>query len=196
MKKYIRKSLRKIVFLSQMPNVYFSFLLVLLMFMPVNPVQGEKGVIDDIRNQYDAVQKSIKTHECYLDQVLINKENYPYPGSGNYQATYDIYYKLGEISGGVPRHKCILMIQVKETVAVREVKQEYLFDINGKLIFYYVDDQTDDQERRYYFSGGLLVRYSLGDAVFDKDIDAHVDKKMVEGILKKSQYIRNFFEGL
>jgi hypothetical protein len=174
---------------------FASCLAAAVLFIPLTAVYAEKDPITDIKDQYAKTKNGLK--ELFHDRLVCNVEDNPWPSSGSYQSTYDIYYQLGEVHGG-PRNKCVLFIQVNGKVSYNTYTTEYLFDINGKLIFYYQKYWGAAEfryvERRYYFSNGILIRYSEDAAVFDKDIDLHVSKSSADKYIKEAQEMSRFFE--
>jgi hypothetical protein len=160
-----------------------------------------QDIIADIRNRYNSTKKSIDDNELFHDQLLINKENNPWPGSGNYQSAYDIYYRLKEVNEEMPRDKCVLLIQETTKVAAYSSINEYLFNREGKLIFYYnrgVDNPQsgkDYAEQRYYFYNDTLIRCVRDNTVLEENLDSQTDRNQVPNIQKNSQKIAAFFEG-
>jgi hypothetical protein len=174
-------------------TISLFFVAAILPFICLCLAYGESSAVRDIRNQYNTIKKEIGSRFLYHDRLEVNPADSPWPSLGNYRAVYDIYYRLKEINGEMPRDKCVLLIRVHEEAAVHEIAKEYLFNPNGELIFYY---DSDEKERRLYFSEGNLVAYAADDILYEKDADSHIDKRTVAGIMKRAYTLASFFEAL
>jgi len=176
-----------------MNNSIFILLICLLPFLPATA--GEKSEISHIREYYSETLKKIKAGALYQRELNLT---YPViPGVGTTASRVRIYYDIPEGRDGMYEYG-IIRVENYYQHRARVFYEEYLFNTNGGLLFYYgrrgsgdisrPDGIRWDYDERFYFWKESLVRIIHGHAINDRPGAAVIKKGAVR--LKQAQEIR------
>lgn len=156
---------------------------------------GEPPEISSIREYYSETLKKIKTGALYQRELNLK---YPaIPGAGTTASRVRIYYDIPEGRDGMYEYG-IIRVENYYQHASRVFYEEYLYNANGELLFYYGRRGTGDigrpegirwhYDERLYFWRENVIRIMRGQETQDRPTAADVKKGSV--ILKHAQEIR------
>jgi hypothetical protein len=194
------------LFLNQCSSVLLKcsaliFSLILICGAPQTVAQTSDKRIEDIRVIYQETNDSIAAAEknfaestIFLTELVVNKGGTMYPAVGTFRNTIRFYYTYGNREEN-PYPNRLLKITVSTDRAAQREWSEYLFDLAGRLIFYYEKmSEEADAESRFYFSSGKIIRIQRGQRIADinsrqelaapKAVQAQADKLVA--IFKRS----------
>jgi hypothetical protein len=172
-------------------------LLHLLVCIPIYSAlyAGEPPEISFIREYYSETLKKIKTGALHQRELNLS---YPLiPGVGISTSRVRIYYDIPEGRDGTYEYG-IIRVENFYQRAARVFYEEYLFNTDGGLLFYYGRRGTGDigrpdgirwhYDERFYFWRENLIRVMHGQEPRDRPAAADVKRGNV--ILKQAQEIR------
>jgi hypothetical protein len=131
-------------------------------------LSAQTGTVEHIRETYAEVnigigQCSGKSPEAcgyFLTTIAVNAQQHPWPDVGIYHVTTQLWSTIvpsteGEAVG-------LRKVNVETARSDRQEHEEYLFDDQGQLMFYYFKLTMEKDvlaEHRFYFSDGALIAY-------------------------------------
>ena len=138
-------------------------------------VAAEPREILSIRKYYNDLLQKIQAGTLYTREMRLTYE--VIPGIGTPSSRAVIYYDLSSNNEG--RYSSMtLRIENYYQHAGRALYEEFIYNPDGSLVFYYGRAGSGDisdpksitwmQEERYYFSAGRLIRIMRGKDVTDK----------------------------
>lgn len=148
--------------------------------------------IQEIRRQYIAVNqdielcKQLEDEPCnlYKNTLSTNTQDKPWAAVGTYQSVIDFWYK-NVPNDGPPKYG-LFKVNAKTLRSARTEFEEYLFDLNGNLIFYFFKLDGDgnaenQQEYRFYFQAEKLIEYkeNIGNEEEEYQIYSNTDAKTI-----------------
>ncbi len=98
--------------------------------------------------------------ELVMNELTVNSRNHQWRAVGIYGQAFKFFYKGGNSEAHLYPDE-LVMVKAERSVSNRKYKEEYLFDGNGRLIFYFQRAENDEMvpaERRIYFDAGRAVR--------------------------------------
>lgn len=132
--------------------------------------QSPNKAVESIRKAYaDAAEKARLAEtddehgeigELVMNELTVNSRNHQWRAVGIYGQTFKFFYKGGNSEAHLYPDE-LVMVKAERSVSNRKYKEEYLFDGNGRLIFYFQRAENDEMvpaERRIYFDAGRAVR--------------------------------------
>lgn len=158
----------------KIPTLFFLALIVLL---PSLKAQDKPDVLA-IRARYQAVNMGIAACDAkpeepcgyYLDLLSVNKRNAPWAAVGIFQSEQQFWYYSYEGDEGSKMQ--LAKINIASSRSDRKEHEEFLFDEQGNLCFYFFKMTGSDaktQEARFYFKDGILVEYLENISPEEKD---------------------------
>lgn len=139
------------------------------------PLAGQnEAALKDIRSHYyslneqiDQCAKATADAPCplYIDEVVLNSKNSPWPAVGIYSKTLTYYYDQAP-EFALMEHQDELhglqKIVVVLTASAREEYAEYLLK-EGRVVFKYTKEYWEGElyESRLYFDQGRLFKYNV-----------------------------------
>jgi hypothetical protein len=132
--------------------------------------QSPNKAVESIRKAYaDAAEKARLAEtddehgeigELVMNELTVNSRNHQWRAVGIYGQAFKFFYKGGNSEAHLYPDE-LVMVKAERSVSNRKYKEEYLFDGNGRLIFYFQRAENDEMvpaERRIYFDAGRAVR--------------------------------------
>lgn len=132
--------------------------------------QSPNKAVESIRKAYaDAAEKARMAEtddehgeigELVMNELTVNSRNHQWRAVGIYGQAFKFFYKGGNSEAHLYPDE-LVMVKAERSVSNRKYKEEYLFDGNGRLIFYFQRAENDEMvpaERRIYFDAGRAVR--------------------------------------
>ena len=130
----------------------------------------------------------------YLNTMNVNRYGGPWAAVGIYQSTQDFWYAFADGEEGQEMH--LRKVNVKTLRSSRQENEEFLFDENGQLMFYYfklTNAESVGQELRFYFDKGKLVDYKEKIADEEKEYQRYT-KADFAAVLKDAKRYATLFE--
>lgn len=185
----------------RVPRLWWPGILFLLLYCTACQLPAQKrGAIEEIRALYQQVNGQIARctgpeDPCgyYLNTLVINKKEDPWPAVGTYQVQHDFWYTGGMTEEGMAHdlHKVNIVTQRSALLE----NEELLFDADGELVFYYFklgDGEGSGQENRYYFSEGKLVDYK--EKISEEEVEYQRWKKSdAQKVVGNSERLKKLF---
>jgi hypothetical protein len=171
-------------------------LLLIICMTPFLPLSaGESREIASIREYYSETLKKIKAGSLYQRELNLA---YPIiPGVGPTASKVRIYYDIPEGHDGEYEYG-IIRVENYYQHSGKVFYEEYLFNPNGELMFYYGRRGSGDIKRpdgiywyydeRFYFRSDTLVRIIYGQETNDRPGASDIKKGSIR--LKQAQEIR------
>lgn len=142
------------------------FLLFVLLCSAAN-VSGQD--VARIRAIYKEVNSAIATcnaapeEPCgyYLNSLTLNKQGQPWPAVGIFTETTDFWYV--RVDNEDEPEYVLRKVNIKTARSNRTESEEYLFDEEGHLLFFFLKstgNEAESQELRFYFCDGKLIDYA------------------------------------
>jgi hypothetical protein len=153
----------------------WGFLVFFLLFASTATAQDVKG----IRAVYQEVQAAVSIcnenpgEPCgyFVNTLTLNRQDQPWPVVGIFASVQDFWYQRNEAEEE-PSHQ-LRKVNITTSRSNRTENEEYLWDAEGELIFYFFKLGTPDdaaaQEFRFYFVKGKLVDYAEKVSEAEKD---------------------------
>lgn len=183
-----------------MKKTFFLFLILLLVVSGTFAQTVDKTV-EKIRAVYTDVSQKAKAAEedeeqgnigeLVMNELAINKANHQWRAVGIYQPTYRFFYKT---TGESMYPETLVMVKVDRKISARSYYEEYLYNEQGALLFYFQKAEGDDEipaERRVYFNLGKAVRI-VEDGKTRERLNA-ADLKTAKEITTESDKIKDLF---
>lgn len=166
--------------------------------------RGVEAQVEAIRREYVKTNQLIeKAQPCrekgdnyesiFCTEINVNKggrSRNNYPAVGTYEEIHRFYYDYGKEEGAYPD----TLVKATSTSynAARRYNAEFLFNVEGELIFYYSKAEADKQpEVRCYFARGAAIRLIKDGATvahFSKD-----DAARIKEIIANAKKIKEVF---
>lgn len=145
-----------------------SILLVLLLGFVSAQAQttpAAKARVAEIRRMYaDAKARMAQSQREAKDGLPANKlvanADYMVPGSGPSKEVISYHFSLKEDEEGGPSYHQLYFLTRKYNVAARTYYQEFLYDGQGRLVFFFEQGEQVN-ETRYYWNGSELVHRAV-----------------------------------
>ena len=151
--------------------------------------------IEAIRQTYQQVNQQIAECEAngeysttFLSELVVNKNNGPYPAVGIYQSVIKFYYTFGDREKN-PYPDRLLKITVTTKRSDRTEAAEFLFNPAGQLIFYY--EKKESGELRDYLAGERPLKIAHGEAT--AEVSKLGEAALTRAILKEKQKLAGIF---
>lgn len=171
--------------------------LIILLVSCVNAAfsQTEKR-IENIRKIYQDVNEKIAeceangdTSTTFLTEMVVNKNDGPYPAVGIYKTTVKFYYTFGDREKN-PYPDRLLKIMMTTNRSDRTELSEFLFSEQGQLIFYF--EKKEDVERRVYFDAAKPIKVLEGEKMLPANSKQEAD--FIKNILKEKAKLTAIFQ--
>ncbi len=184
----------------KMKKQLLSLLVLLIFSFSVFAQKSIDKQIENIRKTYTEVSQKIestekdeesgRTSELAVNELVINKLNKSWSAVGNYRVVFKFYYQNKDEE---PYPTQLLKVTKKSEISARNYYEEYLYDKEGNLIFYFEKSEDGEfpEERRIYFNKQKPIRIIEDKAKREKLTKA--DKSTAEKVLKKNQSIKQIF---
>lgn len=152
----------------------------------------------NIRQWYNAINSTIQENNVYHIELKSNPEDRVFRAVGINRGTTDFYYGFGDahvIMDEYPELELdflepfLFKVVVEHYIAAMHFYTEYLYNIDGELIFYYQKANNQAREVRYYFKNEEIIR-SIIDGI-TKDSFASYEKEEANAIYEQG---RQFYE--
>jgi hypothetical protein len=160
-----------------MYNITMKILGLMLVVLACSVVNATaQGSTDDakvtaIRDTYKRVNAQIAEMEkapeyssIFVTELIVNKNNAPYPAVGIYNSTVRFYYTYGDREKD-PYPYRLLKVTVTKRRSLEVESYEYLYSDGGELLFAF--EKEAEAESRAYFHRNKLIRMQNGDKVVD-----------------------------
>lgn len=167
------------------------------------PLQAQDhAAVQYIRAIYKAVNDGIAACEpdaaesCgyYQNTLVVNRQSQPWAVVGIYTAVQDFWYCAVDGTEG-PRYT-LRKVNAKTQRSARTEHEEWLYDSDGKLLFYFfklAGDGQEGQELRFYFDNERLVGY-VEDVSASERAYQQWEKSDAPAILKAAQELNEWFQ--
>jgi len=170
-------------------------LLILCVIYSITLFAKEPRELSAIREYYSETLKKIKAGSLHQRDLNLT---YPViPGIGTTSSRVRIYYDITEGRDGMYEYG-VIRVENYYQRAARVFYEEYLFNPNGELLFYYgrrgtgdigrADGIRWDYDERFYFWRDILVRIMHGQEAQDRPGAADIKKGTAR--LNQAQEIR------
>lgn len=163
-------------------------------FLPVFS-QNEKR-IEEIRKIYQETNQKIteceengETSTTFLTELTANKNGGSYPAVGIYKTVVKFYYTFGDREKN-PYPNRLMKIIVTTNRSSRTENAEFLFNEQGKLIFYF--EKKDEIEKRIYFTEEKPIRILEGEKTLD--LKSKSATEFIKQITNQSLNLRVIFQ--
>jgi hypothetical protein len=130
------------------------------------------------------------TASVFVTELLVNRNDAPYPAVGTFGVKLRFYYTYGDRERNPYPDRLVKAI-AETRRAARVEKAEFLFDSAGRLIFYFSDD--GEKRIRIYFETERAFRAQADDRVVDVRTMAADAQKALAG---KRRLARMFADSL
>ena len=187
-----------------MKNYLLAILFLLIGAFGV-PAQTTDKTVEKIRTYYNEITEKARAAEeendqgefgdLVMNELVINKRRHQWRAVGIYELSYKFFYRGGDSEAHLYPDELVL-VKVKKDISSRSYTEEFLYDKNGALVFYFQKAENDDQmpvERRIYFSLGKAVRIVEDEKKRDKPTVK--DAATVKEIMADSAKIKEIFNG-
>ena len=152
--------------------------------------------IEEIRKAYQEADRRIaeceesgETATTFLTEIVVNKNNGPYPAVGIYRTSIKFYYTFGDREENpYPDHLLKITVTTKRS-AVTEYS-EFLFGEKDQLIFYF--GKNADAERRIYFESERPLKILHGEEPVP--VGHQEEAEFVKSILKEKVKLSGIFK--
>lgn len=167
-------------------------LIILLLGCLISAFSQTEKRIEEIRKIYQEVNKNVAeceangdTSTTFLTEMVVNKNDGPYPAVGIYKTTLKFYYTFGDREKN-PYPNRLLKIMVTTNRSNRSESSEFLFDEKGQLIFYF--EKKEDGERRVYFSLEKPIKF------LQEEKSVSINAKFIKSILSEKKKMIDIFQ--
>lgn len=150
-----------------------------------------------IKDIYEYVHDKIESNQYYLNEFKINSNNLPWINSRSYQNTQQYYYSF--VGDATP---VLRFVSCLTKIAEKNYYTEFLYDIDGNLVFYY-EKQNDRQKYSYeefraFFENKKCINIVLNSTLIDEtEISKHNTKLetiLQAGMLYSARFLKDMNE--
>ena len=113
-----------------------------------------------INNRILLAEQNQELSTTFLNELVINKDDMPFPAVSVYRSVVKFYYTYGDRERNPYPDRLFKIVIATERSSRRE-SSEYLFNDAGQLILFYA--KTDDYEHRIYFARERAIGFEEGE---------------------------------
>ncbi len=159
-----------------------------------------RAVYKEIGDKILECQNAEEPEACrlYLNSLTVNKKNSPWAAVGNYGAVRDFWFERGSMEGENGPSYVLRKLNITSKRSANDQNEEYLFDSEGNLLFYYFKEFSGNNEKtcenRFYFKGDKLVEYT--EKVNEEEAEYQLyHKDDAALVLGQAKRLKEFFQG-
>jgi hypothetical protein len=134
----------------------------------------------------------------YLNSLTVNQHNSPWAAVGIYGAVRDFWFEQSRNPGENGPSYVLRKLNITSHRSARDQNEEYLFDSEGNLLFYFFKEKSrgeeETTENRFYFKGDKLVEYT--EKINEEEAEYQMYHKADAAlVLQQAKRLKEFFQG-
>lgn len=146
------------------------------------------GGIQSIRNLYVEVNNGVEGGSYYCTEVRMNPEDKSYPAVGTFIKTIAFFWDIDPENDLTPS---VFFIRINSQHAAIEEYEEFLFNPDGTLAFFFRKGGIEQIEERFYFNGSQLISYTVDGTAADDPASDHIE--LAEQVLQQTENLTRSF---
>jgi hypothetical protein len=170
-------------------------LIILLLGCSFSAFSQTEKRIEEIRKIYHEVNRKVvecevngDTSTTFLTEIIVNKNDGPYPAVGIYKTTVKFYYTFGDREKNPYPNRLLKIIVTTNRSAMTE-NLEFLFNEKGQLIFYF---EKKEEERRVYFETEKAIKILQNEKTLP--VSNKQEARFVKTILSEKRKLVGIFQ--
>lgn len=179
---------------SKLSKIFVGFIFFITCFSSAFSQTDKR--IEEIRKIYQEVNKKVAeceqngdTSTTFLTEIVVNKNDGPYPAVGIYKSVIKFYYTFGDREKN-PYPNRLLKIAITTNRSATTETSEFLFNESGQLIFYF--ENKEETERRIYFFGEKPIQFLDGKKIIEPKSKPTI--RFAQEIAKQRQKMVSIFQ--
>ncbi len=180
------------------------FIVALLSILAVSAAgQSTDKTVENIRKYYMSVSEKARLAETddeqgqfgdlVMNELAINKRDHQWRAVGIFRELYKFFYHGGNSEEHMYPDQ-LAMVKVERRSSNRTYTEEFVYDENGRLVFYFQkaeNDQLEPAKRRVYFSISRPIRISEDGKMRDRFTVK--DAKTASDVVAEGAKIKDLF---